>query len=223
MNYKVITLPKSLPDPAQWEQLIARYKAFRLLSLQLSPEAFGSSYAREAAFPREAWVSRLSNPVAFNTIVVPDPQPGSTDNLSLVLNADWLGALTIVGPLESKTAARTYEQKMHLCPDIVDFGPPAPGVESTYVLNAVYVLPAERRKGLASLTVENAKQLAVEIEGSTVTLALILDFDNVPATKSYEKSGFKLVHDYWFDDPRGTTPRKTHAAVMRIDYGPSDS
>ncbi|KAH7129244.1 hypothetical protein EDB81DRAFT_764393 [Dactylonectria macrodidyma] len=223
MSYKVVTLPKSLPDPAQWEQLIAKFKAFRLLSLKLSPEAFGSSYAREEAFPRDTWVSRLNNPVAFNTIVVPDPQPGATDDLSLILNSDWLGSLTAVGPLESKTAAKTYEQRMHLCPDIVDFGPPAPGIESTYVLNAVYVLPAERRKGLASLTIEYAKRLVVETEGGKVTLALILEFDNVPARRSYEKAGFTLVHDYWFDDPREATPKKSHAAVMRVDCGPEDS
>ncbi|KAH6975108.1 hypothetical protein BKA56DRAFT_489203 [Ilyonectria sp. MPI-CAGE-AT-0026] len=222
MSYKAVKLPRSLPDPAQWDKLVACYKAFRLLSLQLSPEAFGSSYARETAFPPETWVSRLNNPIAFNTVIISDPEPGSTDDLSLILNSDWLASLTVVGPLESKTASKAYEESMHLNPDTVDFGPPAPGVESTYVLNAMYVLPSERRKGLANMIIEYAKQLAVEMNHGKVTLALILDFDNVPAAKSYEKSGFKRVHDYWFDDLRGTTPKKTHSAVMRVDFGPSD-
>lgn len=88
MSYKAVKLPKSLPNPTQWDKLMACYKAFRLLSLQLSPEAFGSSYDREAAFPPETWASRLNNPIAFNTIVVSDPEPGSTDDLSLIFSSD---------------------------------------------------------------------------------------------------------------------------------------
>ncbi|KAF7557528.1 hypothetical protein G7Z17_g516 [Cylindrodendrum hubeiense] len=217
MCYKAVTLPKSLPDPTQWDQLIDRYKSFRLLSLQLSPEAFGTSYAREVTFPLETWTSRLNNPIAFNTIIVSDPKPGSTDDLSLILNSEWLASLTIVGPLESKTAAKAYEESVHFSPDSVNFGPPAIGVKSTYVLNAMYVLPSERRNGLANMIIEYAKRLSVEMDGGKVTMALIVDFDNVPATKSYQKSGFKLVHDYWFDDPQSTEPRKKRAAVMRVD------
>ncbi|KAK8048559.1 hypothetical protein PG994_010289 [Apiospora phragmitis] len=41
---------------------LAEYKPFRLAALKQDPEAFGSSYAREAAFPDETWLQRLSNP-----------------------------------------------------------------------------------------------------------------------------------------------------------------
>jgi GNAT superfamily N-acetyltransferase len=130
----------------------------------------------------------------------------------------------LVGPLEAKTAAKSYEDKMHLQPDTVSFGPPAPGVDSTYVLNAIYVLPSERRKGHSYKIIEFAKQLALkENNGAKVTLALILDDDNVPAMKSYEKSGFEVVHRYWFDDTRGVEVKKTQAAVMRVDVGVDDS
>ncbi|WAO84852.1 Hypothetical protein NCS54_00208100 [Fusarium falciforme] len=227
MNTRAVALPKSLPDPAQWSQLIARYKEFRLLSLQLSPESFGSSYAREVAFSEEIWASRLNNPVALNTIIVsePDAEAETTDDISLILNSPWLAALTLVGPLEAKTAAKSYEDKMHLQPDTVSFGPPAPGVDSTYVLNAMYVLPTERRKGHSYKIIEFAKQVALrENNGAKVTLALILDNDNMPAMKSYEKSGFKVVHRYWFDDTRGgEVKKKTRAAVMRVDIGVDDS
>ncbi|RSL66407.1 hypothetical protein CEP53_003405 [Fusarium sp. AF-6] len=221
MKTRAVALPQSLPDPAQWNQLIARYKEFRLLSLQLSPESFGSSYTREVAFSEETWASRLNNPVALNTIIVsePDDADESTDDISLILNSPWLAALTLVGPLEAKTAAKSYEDKMHLQPDTVSFGPPTPGIDSTYVLNAMYVLPSERRKGLSNKIIDFAKQLALVKENNQkVTLALILGDDNVPAMKSYEKSGFEVVHRYWFDDTRGGEVKKTRAAVMRADF-----
>lgn len=226
MKTRAVALPKSLPDPAQWNQLIARYKEFRLLSLQLSPESFGSSYAREVAFSEETWASRLDNPVALNTVIVSEPDAGAEniDNISLILSSPWLAALTLVGPLEAKTAAKSYEDKMHLQPDTVSFGPPAPGVDSTYVLNAMYVLPSERRKGHSSKIIDFAKQLALIKENNrAVTLALILGDDNVPAMKSYEKSGFEVVHRYWFDDTRGGEVKKTRAAVMRADVRVEDS
>ncbi|RSL68060.1 hypothetical protein CEP54_002923 [Fusarium duplospermum] len=222
MNTRAVALPKSLPDPAQWGQLIARYKKFRLLSLKQSPESFGSSYTREVAFSEEIWASRLNNPVALNIVLVsePDAEAEATDDISLILNSPWLAALTLVGPLEAKTAAKTYEDKMHLQPDTVSFGPPAPGVDSTYVLNAMYVLPSQRRKGLSYKIIDFAKQLALIKENNAkVTLALILGDDNVPAMKSYEKSGFEVVHRYWFDDTRGGEVKKTRAAVMRADVG----
>ncbi|KAM0425503.1 hypothetical protein ACHAPT_009292 [Fusarium lateritium] len=222
MSTRAVALPKSLPDPEQWDQLITRYKAFRLLALQLSPENFGSSYDREAAFSQETWESRLNNPVALNTILVSEPETGAetTDDISLILSSPWLAALTLVGPLETKTAAKSYEEKMHLQPNTVSFGPPVPGVESTYVLNAMYVLPSERRKGLSYKLIDFAKQLALKDSNEArVTLALILDNDNVPAMRSYEKSGFEVVHRYWFDDTRGGIEKQTQAAVMRVDVG----
>ncbi|KAJ3529599.1 hypothetical protein NM208_g9682 [Fusarium decemcellulare] len=222
MTFKAVTLPKSLDDPAKWDELIERYKAFRLDALDKSPEAFGSSYAREVAFSPETWASRLNNPIALNTVVL-SSSDSEADETTLILNSPWLAALTLVGPLEAKTAAKNYEEKMHLDPDTVDFGPPVPGVEWTYVLNAMYVPPSERRKGLATMIIEHAKRLAVELNnGKKVTLALILDAKNVPAMKSYEKAGFEVVHNYWFDDPRWGEPRKTNAAVMRVDVGSTD-
>ncbi|KAM0553398.1 hypothetical protein ACHAPJ_007412 [Fusarium lateritium] len=217
MSNKAVTLPRFLPDPAQWDRLIEQYKAFRLLSLELSPESFGSTYAREVAFPKETWDSRLKNPLAFNTVVVSDPEPGSANDLTLILNSPWLASLVLSGPLEAKTAAKVWEDQMQFDPGTTYFGPPAPGIEWTYVLNAIYVPPSERRKGLANKLIENAKRLAVEDNnGNKVMLVLLVNFDLVAARKCYEKSGFELIYDYWYNDGSST---KGHAAVMRLDIG----
>ena len=44
------------PLPAKWQE----YKALRLSALKSEPQAFASSYEREAAYPYEKWQQRLS-------------------------------------------------------------------------------------------------------------------------------------------------------------------
>jgi hypothetical protein len=65
-SYRMIHIPH---DEAGIRKYIDQYKTFRLLSLQLSPHAFASTYATEAAFNDEVWYERLSNPGA-NTFMV---------------------------------------------------------------------------------------------------------------------------------------------------------
>ncbi|KAI1014607.1 hypothetical protein LB503_004097 [Fusarium chuoi] len=224
MSLKALTLPKSLSDPNQWEKLVDQYKEFRLLSLQLSPESFGSSYAREAKFTKDIWEARLSNPQASSIIITSDPNPGSVDDLSLILYQPWLASLVLYGPLEAKTAARTWEDLQSFEPGNAHFGPIAEDIESAYVLNAVYVHPSQRRKGLANKLIEYAKDLSVrQNESKKVMLVLLVNFNSVAAIKCYEKSGFEVVHDYWFDDPNASGTTRGHAAVMRLDVGGNDS
>lgn len=223
MSLKALTLPKSLSDPDQWEKLVDQYKEFRLLSLQLSPESFGSTYAREAKFTKDIWEARLSNPLASSIIITSDPNPGSVDDLSLILYQPWLASLVLYGPLEAKTAARTWEDLQNFEPGNAHFGPIAEDIESVYVLNAVYVHPSQRRKGLANKLIEYAKDLSVRQNGSKkVMLVLLVNFKSVAAIKCYEKSGFEVVHDYWFDDPNASGTTRGHAAVMRLDVGGND-
>jgi hypothetical protein len=55
-------------DDESVRSYVERYKAFRLLSLKMAPEAFGSTYAREIAFTDDIWLGRLANPKA-NTFI----------------------------------------------------------------------------------------------------------------------------------------------------------
>lgn len=226
MATKAVVLPRSLHDEKEWKRLIERYKEWRLQSLQQEPQSFGSSYEREVAFPDDIWESRLNNRFALNIVTVELPGSGTTPPIErneegyLALESKWLAALTLVGPLDAKNAAHTYEERMHLSPNTVDFGLVEPGIKSTYVLSAMYVEQTSRRRGLATSTIERAKELALEMEGGErVMLALILDYDNTAAMRSYERSGFKVVHQYYFEDTRSGEPIKTLAAVMRVDVG----
>ncbi|KAF4501101.1 gnat family [Fusarium agapanthi] len=224
MSLKALTLPKSLSDPNKWDKLVDQYKEFRLLSLQLSPESFGSNYAREAKFTKDEWEARLSNPLASRIIITPNPNPGSVDDPSLILNQPWLASLVLYGPLEAKTAAKTWEDLQNFEPGNTYFGPIAEEIESAYVLNAVYVPPSHRRKGMANRLIEYAKELAVrQNQGKKAMLVLLVNFESVAAIKCYEKSGFEVVHDYWFDDLDASGTTRAHDAVMRLDVGGNDS
>ncbi|KAM0402024.1 hypothetical protein ACHAPZ_004926 [Fusarium culmorum] len=216
MASRAVTLPRSLSDPTQWDELIDKYRSFRLSSLELSPKSFSSTYAREVELTTANWETRLRNPLAINIVVVANPDTGSLkDDLSLTLNSPWLASLVVCGPFDAKTATTTWEKLQNFDPGCLNFGTLEPDMEWTYVLNAIYVPPSQRRKGLANKRIEYAKQLVVgKHVGNKVMLILIVDFESVAAMKCYEKLGFELVHDYWFDEPDYT---KGHAAVMRLD------
>jgi hypothetical protein len=82
MTFEIIQIPH---DDEAIRKYVERYKEFRLLSLKLAPEAFGSTLERELAFTDETWYDRLANPQAVTF---------------LALQGDRvLGMLTTVGPL----------------------------------------------------------------------------------------------------------------------------
>src|SRR5690348_6156656 len=100
----MLTLPRSHPSAEKYGGLVSRYKSFRLLSLRLSPSSFGSTYAREAAFPPKTWTSRLSSPDATTVVAVSsgpsprDPASGEDHDVDLALGGEWQASLTISGP-----------------------------------------------------------------------------------------------------------------------------
>ncbi|KAF9877101.1 hypothetical protein CkaCkLH20_05367 [Colletotrichum karsti] len=218
----IILLPKSHPSPSTWLQLVSRYKAFRLQSLLLSPESFGSTHAREAAFPPERWTSRLANPQA-NTIIAVNKSPNSLSentegDIDLALESEWLASLVITGPLDAGTLA----SQLHLEESFVDFGEAHRDGEARaqYVLNGMYVIPSARGKGIGVQMLEYAKRfVAAEVKrsGERGRISLIVDYENPPARITYEKCGFNIVHRYWFDDYREGREARTEAAVMMID------
>ena len=82
MDFEIIQLAR---DDATVQSNLARYKAFRLLSLQTAPEMFGSTYEREVAFTDDMWLDRLKNPLATTFLAV------QADRV--------IGTITTVGPL----------------------------------------------------------------------------------------------------------------------------
>ncbi|KAK1637790.1 hypothetical protein BDP81DRAFT_393478 [Colletotrichum phormii] len=238
-----LILPKSHPDPVEFQTLLNRYKSFRLSSLLLSPSCFGSTHAREVAYPPEKWTSRLTDPLATTIVIYEDASPAGTstsidsaasttsspsptDENSLLdnaLTAEWLAILTISGPLDPQTLTTS----LHLDPSLVDFGPTqqtSPDIPlKQYVINGMFVIPSARGKKLGTKLLEYAKAYVtakVRTQGQgkgEARISLIVDYDNESARKTYERSEFEVVHRYWFDDYREGRESRTEAAVMVLD------
>ncbi|WYZ38283.1 hypothetical protein EsH8_III_000197 [Colletotrichum jinshuiense] len=235
MAAKFTILQRSHPSRDKWLLLVDRYKAFRLLSLRLSPDCFGSTYAREAAFPPEKWHSRLSDPQATTIVAVEGPYGNNLaqnaspfkdtyeGGFNLALEAEWQASLVINGPLDPKTLALF----LHLDEKIADLGPAHKtiGIARQYVINGMYVIPSARGKNLGVHILEYAKRFIVsetKEHGERARLSLTVDYDNTSARRVYEKCGFVVVHRYWFDDYREGREARTEAAVMMLDLD-SDS
>ncbi|KAK7432198.1 hypothetical protein QQZ08_001143 [Neonectria magnoliae] len=216
----VLTLPKSLPSPKEFDLLVSKYKAFRLLSLQLSPESFGSTYARELGFSKDTWISRVSNSLATSIVEVstsisatshPDAVP---DHVQLLLKEEWLASLTILGPLDREAAAKAFASDSHPEPEAVLHG----DAKWHFLLNAMYVLPSARGRRLGGALVAYAKTVASElVSEQKARILLVTDWENEGARRTYKKSGFEVVARYWFDDYREGRTERTEAVVMKLD------
>ncbi|KAB5551375.1 hypothetical protein GE09DRAFT_1223169 [Coniochaeta sp. 2T2.1] len=141
------------------------YKPFRLLALQLSPEAFTSTYAEWSAFEDDAWVKKLTNPRATTFLAMQSVGEGKKVLSSLTLFA--------------------FERNKQ---------PDSPEPMAWY-LNGVFTLPEARRKGISSAVMAAAKQFVQQQAGAQGRkFALVADVltANLEAKLFYEKMGFEV-------------------------------
>jgi hypothetical protein len=71
MAFEIVHIPH---DDESVRSYVERFKAFRLLSLKIAPEAFGSTYAREITFTDDIWLDRLASPKANAFIALQSDQ-----------------------------------------------------------------------------------------------------------------------------------------------------
>jgi GNAT superfamily N-acetyltransferase len=146
---KVYLLPKLHPELSIWRRIIDRQKDLRLLSLQLSPDSFTSTYAREVNFTHRDWEARLQNPVASTFVAIGPPEEeiegGHVDD---PLSGTWVGMVVLVGPLR-----RFDEQKRQMSKSTYD-GSVAHYFE--FELCGMFVLPYAQGTGLGKALVTSA-------------------------------------------------------------------
>jgi len=193
-SYKVQLLPKSHHDPSVWTQIIERQKSLRLQSLQLSPESFSSTYAREARFTEKDWEARLQNPLAFTFIVV-GPPGGTAEGLGDYdfLNGAWVGMVVLIGPfirigsLAQKDLG--HEEKVE------EQRPMRPHYD--YQVDGLIVLPQARRLGLGKallkLAIDHADAFGRMSGAAEVNIKLSVSSGNSKALVLYQKMGFQLL------------------------------
>lgn len=70
---EIVVLPKQCGNYTRWDEMIDKFKNFRLFALGESPEAFASTLAVEKAFAKEIWAGRLTNSRATHVFVIHCP------------------------------------------------------------------------------------------------------------------------------------------------------
>ncbi|CAG8981833.1 hypothetical protein HYALB_00013906 [Hymenoscyphus albidus] len=173
---EIIHIPR---DEASIKKYIERYKAFRLLTLQVAPESFGTTYASEAALSDQIWYDRLANPLARTW---------------MAFQGDvMVGSITVVGP-----------KQYH--PDFVrnPWSPPTedldPNPNPTYAhfsINWVFTNPSVRGRGVAKTLMTTALKWEIQKAadlGKELVSTLGVDEDNIVAVSLYRKFGFVQTH-----------------------------
>lgn len=197
MAIEIIQVPN---DPEGARSNVERYKAFRLLSLQTSPDAFASNYAREAAFTDDIWYQRLADPKSSTFFAV------DSDRI--------VGTLTVLGPIAFSPEEFTPSTN----PWELERGSDQP--ELHYRFNGVFTLPEVRGKGVAKSLVEKGKEFihaqAKEF-GKPVVASLVVEIENVAAKSLYERCGFSFLKKELY------TKYGRSMTVVLLKYGPAPS
>lgn len=179
MASKSFLIPKDDDSARTW---LERYKDFRLLSLKTAPDAFLSTYEREAAFEDDTWFNRLTNPDAFTFVTI--------DSSRIV------ASLTMIGPMPYIPEDHSPLQNPWLPPSTGKTTPAQELTTSHWRINAMFVLPEVRRQGAARDIIESAIVYArgrAVLSGKEFVASLAVDDDNLPAKYLYEKSSFVTI------------------------------
>jgi len=178
MTFEIIQVPR---DDEGVRTFVERYKEFRLLSLKVAPEAFGSTLERELAFTDETWYSRLANPQAVTF---------------LALQRDRVvGSLTTVGPLpfipdESPAYSDPWQSLDGQLPDDLK--------QSHWRVNGMFTLPEVRRQGVAKALMEKVIDFGsaeASRTGREFAASIVVDADNPAAKTLYERSGYVALRE----------------------------
>lgn len=222
-KFHIVHLPHSHADPASWAALIAEQRAFRLFSLESAPEAFSSTLAREAAFEPSVWEDRLQNPLA-NTFVAVAEETVSSDkghkSTSLcniekemvhLLVGTWIGVVVLMGPKKESFVNVTESPWQTLNANSRNENGSSHGSDVLfYHMNAVFTHPDFKGIGVAHSLIEKAfafsRSQSARTDAKKMRCTILVEKDNVAATRLYQKSGFSIVAE-----ERMLSPRKQKA------------
>jgi ribosomal protein S18 acetylase RimI-like enzyme len=179
MPVDVIQIAKDDKTVRRW---VDQVKAFRLLSLQTSPESFLSTYSREIAFTDDVWYERLSNPKAVTFIAV---QSGHI-----------VSSLAVLGPLPYGPDELSPLGNPWFAID----GDPTVKILNTshWRINGMFTLPEARGQGIAKALIEAAKKFCAtqaQTSGKDHVLSIAVEEDNLPAKALYQRCGFVTIKE----------------------------
>ncbi|KAF7936021.1 uncharacterized protein EAE98_002240 [Botrytis deweyae] len=166
---------------------VGKYKEFRLLSLQVAPEAFPSNYSTEAAFSDEVWYKRLANPHAATYFAL--------ENSKIIGTVSMLGPL-IYGPEDMTVLGNPWQA-------IGDKKPNELAIRH-YRMNGVFTLPDVRGQGVGKALIEAALKYAggeAAVQGKAFVCSVVVESENSGARRLYERCGFVATKEV----PNGDT------------------
>jgi len=190
-------------DPPVSPSQLAAYKALRLTSLQMDPQAFASNYAREVDFSEDVWRERLDSPYKRAIIASvrrehdashPSERENITHDKEAEETEEWIGMASIVGP-----------SSMH--PSVLaPFKEAGVGANwEIYALYAMWVHPAHRGNGVGAQLVNaclewtrtnvDIKFLNEKGGDSEKVVALLVYNDNVAGRTLYSRTGFTDIEE----------------------------
>ncbi|KAG5295206.1 acetyltransferase [Histoplasma ohiense] len=196
----VIHVPQTLPSSSVG-LLCERYKTARLRALKETPQAFSSTYHREAEYDDAIWVQRLRNPLSKTFVALRTERRGGTETSDIELLAanEWLGMIVIFGPRAlpadgsgSKTPWKPFLSSVNLNE------PPDPtaivGYEAAYVAFSMFVLIDARRQGLGrslvQASIETVRAEADSMHATRANIGLFVEAKNQAAQRLYKGCGF---------------------------------
>ncbi|TGO66503.1 hypothetical protein BOTNAR_0060g00380 [Botryotinia narcissicola] len=166
---------------------VGKYKDFRLLSLQVAPEAFASNYSTEAAFLDEVWYERLANPHAATYFAL--------ENSKIVGTVSMLGPL-IYGPEDMTVLGNPWQAIGDKISNEQAIG--------HYRMNGVLTLPDFRGQGVGKALIEAALKYAggeAAVQGKAFVCSIVVESENSGARRLYERCGFVAMKEV----PNGDT------------------
>ncbi|KAG9315973.1 hypothetical protein JVU11DRAFT_3630 [Chiua virens] len=191
---------------------LAAYKNLRLTSLQVDPQAFGSTYAREVAWSDDVWRQHMDSPCKRTVIASVRDKPGdgkdhgdgTRDRDAEACEGEWIGMASIVAPSDMPP--------LYMAPF------KQAGVGSNweiYGLFGMWVDHAHRGKGLGARLVEECLEWArahVDPAFSTLENGRGSDREKVVVLMVYENNaaGVALYSKMGFVDLKGLPPREGH-------------
>ena len=172
------------------EEHLTQYIRIRLGALKANPEAFGSTFARESAFPRLQWRARVDNPArtTFFAAIAPSTIPDASHGQE----SKWVGTLSLLGPDMLRDV--TFPPKVAEDRDA-----------EIYMLTGMWVDPEFRKKGVGRQLVEHALRTVRDFSdidsnqqnterndrrGTRRILALEVHDTNFEAQRVYQRQGF---------------------------------
>ncbi|KAK7727030.1 60S ribosomal protein L10A [Botryosphaeria dothidea] len=212
----IATLPRDCSDKSAWNELVSRQKDFRLLSLRIAPDAFGSTYAREQQFTWDVWENRLTNMQATTFVAVPGDLNQTTEShdgpgVKEILQRGWLGQLVLIRMNQDDRAKLSASQSPWTA---LKGGETSEDALAHYHLNGMFVVPSAREQGIARKLVEHA--LIRTRPGGSITqkYTVIIWAKNEAARRTFESCGFKVIGEEMHQSGSQEQPRRELALMM---------